>query len=295
MPRNSSIFRTAEGEAKYRAAYDATLGLWPVSCESLQVQTRFGVAHIIASGSENAPPMVLLHMMSTSATMWFPNVADLSRDYRVYAVDTMNDLGKSVPSQPTRNRSTSAEWLLDVLDALGIDRACIVGASYGGWLTLNLVIHAPERVKRIALLAPAGSFKSLSWKFFATLGPAAVFPFKSVLRIATRPMTAKGFVWNEFLLEQLRLGLRYRRVRSLFDLALPTVFSDDELRRINTPTLLLLGDNEIIYNPQAALKRATRLIPNIDAEIIPGVGHGLSQEQPELVNSRILEFLTEEA
>ncbi len=290
MPHNSPVFRTAEGEAKYRAAYDATLGLWPVPCESLQVQTRFGVIHIITSGPENAPPLFLLHMMSTSATMWFPNVADLSRDYRVYAVDTINDLGKSVPSQPTRNRSASAEWLLDVLDALEIDKARIVGASYGGWLTLNLAIHAPDRVNRIALLAPAGSFKALSLKFFATLGPAALFPFKSILRIATRPMTAKGFVWNEFLLEQLRLGLRYRSMRSLFDMALPTVFSDDELRGINTPTLLLLGDNEIIYNPQSALERATRLIPNIDAEIIPAVGHGLSQEQPELVNSRILEF-----
>ena len=185
MPRHTSVFRTFEGAARYEASYDAALELWPVPFESLVVPTRLGTTHVIASGQPDAPPLVLLHMAAVSSTMWFPNVAALSRTYRVYAVDTLGDLGKSVPSRPRGNRSASAEWLLDALDALGVSEANLAGASYGGWLALNLALHAPERVRRLALLAPAGSFALLSLKFGLTMAPALLFPSEPVVRKAT--------------------------------------------------------------------------------------------------------------
>lgn len=286
-----SMFRTPQGEAKYHAAYDAVLELLPLPYQTLQIPTRSGVAHMIVAGSEDAPPLILLPMMSMSATMWFPNIGGLCHEYRVFAIDLINDLGKSVPSGGCRTGIASVEWLLDVFDALHIDKAFVVGASYGGWVALNLALHAKDRIRKMGLIAPAGTFKPLSWKFFASMGPVALFPYKPFAQIATRPMTAKGFVWNERLFDQLMLGLRYRKNRTLFNLALPTVFSDAELQQINTPILLLLGDHEIIYNPYVVLERAKRLLPNVEADIIPNVGHGMTQEQPEYVNMRILDFL----
>ncbi|MEI2609124.1 MAG: alpha/beta hydrolase [Candidatus Promineifilaceae bacterium] len=61
-----------------------------------------------------------------------------------------------------------------------------------------------------------------------------------------------------------------------------------QLRQIKTPTLLLLGDYEIVYNHNQALQRATRLIPHIETTLIPGAGHALNFDQPEMVNERIL-------
>lgn len=290
MTAKKSIFRTPEGEAKYIAAYDAMLEHWPVPYESMQISTRAGSVHLIASGPEDAPSLILFHMASVSATMWFPNVASLSKDYRVYAVDTLNDVGKSVPIKPTRTRSASTEWISDVLDGLRIDAGYILGASYGGWLALNLAMQMPERVKKVALLAPAGGINRLGWKFFATMGPAALFPYRSFLQFTTRPMTASGFVWNTHLFDQLMAGLRYRSKRRMFNFAYPVVFPDAELRAIDVPVLLLLGDHEIICNPHRTIARARRLIPHIDAELISNVGHGLSQEKPDYVNARILEF-----
>jgi pimeloyl-ACP methyl ester carboxylesterase len=289
MPERSPIFRTSQGQAEYLAAYEAALDLWPVLYQSLHVPTRIGKTHVIASGPEDNPPLVLLPAGAMTATMWFPNVADLSRNYRVYAVDTMHDLGRSVPTQVRNTRLVSAEWLLDVLDALEIDKAYVVGASYGGWLTLNLALHAPDRVERIVLLAPAGSLKPLSWKFFLSMAPLLLFPSRRTARNAMQFLAAEGFVASERLVEQLAVGFKHYRPQMM---AFPAVFKDDELQRLDAPALLLLGEEEIIYNPHAALDRASRLIPNIQAEIVPNVGHGLSLEQPELVNARILEFFT---
>ncbi len=67
--------------------------------------------------------------------------------------------------------------------------------------------------------------------------------------------------------------------------------TDDQLRQVCSPTLVLLGEREVIYNPKTALKRALRLIPRVEGEIIPGAGHAVSIDQPEVVNRRILDFL----
>jgi hypothetical protein len=56
-----SPFKTPEGEARFRAAYDAGLKLWPIPYEELDVPTRFGMTHVVAAGPTNAPALVLLH------------------------------------------------------------------------------------------------------------------------------------------------------------------------------------------------------------------------------------------
>lgn len=290
MSRRSSLFRTAVAEARYLAAYDAVRGLWPVPAGTHTVPTSIGTAHAIVSGPPDGPPVVLLPMAAMTATMWFPNVGDLSREYRVVALDTLNDLGKSVPIRPCRDRASSAAWLLDALDALGLAQVRLVGASYGGWLALNLALTAPERVTQLALLAPAGGIRPLGWKFFATMGPAALLPFKPFIQRLSRPMTAPGFVWHPLFFEQVWVGLRDRSRLRMADFAYPAVFPDDALRSLRVPVLLLYGEHEIICRPRQALARARRLIPNLEADLIPGVGHGLSMEQPAAVDARLLAF-----
>ena len=58
------------------------------------------------------------------------------------------------------------------------------------------------------------------------------------------------------------------------------------------PILLLIGDHEIMYEPQKALTRATQIISNLKAELIPNAGHMLNSDQPDEVNARVLKFLT---
>jgi pimeloyl-ACP methyl ester carboxylesterase len=72
----------------------------------------------------------------------------------------------------------------------------------------------------------------------------------------------------------------------------PTVYTDEELKQIELPALLLIGAGEKIYNPKKAIARAQRWMPDLTAEIIPNVCHTLNMEQPETINSRILEFLS---
>jgi pimeloyl-ACP methyl ester carboxylesterase len=110
---NTSAFKTPEGEAAYLAAYEAIIKLWPVPYQEIEIPTRFGMTHVVTSGPQDAPPLVLLHGQAGTLTMWAPNVADFSKDYRVYAIDVMGQPSKSVPDpdEPIRDAADFVAWL----------------------------------------------------------------------------------------------------------------------------------------------------------------------------------------
>jgi len=81
---------------------------------------------------------------------------------------------------------------------------------------------------------------------------------------------------------------RYCRPATMY----PTVFTDAELKQIDLPALLLIGAGDKIYNPQKAIQRAQRWMPDLTAEIIANAGHLLIMDQPEIINAHILKFLS---
>ncbi len=282
------MFRTSQGQARYFAAYDATLALWPGPVESFDVQTRCGPTHIHACGSKDAPPLVLLHGAAISSTMWYPNIAALSQTYCVYAPDTVGEMGKSVSTRPMKKPSDFVEWLSDVFDGLQLKQAHVVGLSAGGFIAFQFAFSAPDRVKKLILLSPAGLLPF--WPLFYLRMAAAIFvPFLSP---RSRQMLLLG-VFSPVIAPAIKQMLTPNDFR--YQMFLPPAFTDEQLRQIKAPTLLLLGEHEVIYNPQTALVRAQRLIPQLEAESILQAGHALNFDQPEIVNRRILEFLNKEA
>ena len=286
MKKRLPIFSTPEGHAQYVAAYEAMFDLWPVPHEPVEVKTSFGLTHINVSGPGDGYPLVLLHAAGLSSTVWFAYIAGLSARHRVYAVDVISDAGKSVADRLLVKREDYAQWLKEVLDGLNIDKCHMLGHSYGGWLTLNMVLAHPERLQKIVLLAPAASFRPLSLltKLFFFLGNFKIGPSaRSVLNT----MAAKGTVLEEPFIQLMEEVTRYCTSAIMF----PTVFTDDELKQIDLPVLLIIGAKEKIYHLQKAIERAQRCLPDLTTEIIPEAGHLLIMDQPEFINTRILTFL----
>jgi len=286
MPTNHSIFKTPEFEKQYLELYETVLAKWDIPTEPLDITTRFGITHINASGSSENSALVLLSGFGANSTMWFPNIAALSSKFRVYAVDTNGQPGKSLPSQKL-TAANSADWIAEVLDGLGLEKVHMAGISLGGWLTLNFAIHKPERVNRVVLLDPAASFEKMSAAFLRhSFIPIMIHPTRSGLIQYFRWMT-QGYVvepnWGELMLRGILNTRPQPPIRAV-------VFTDSELRSVKVPALVLIGEHSVIYNPQRVYQRAPRLIPNVQAEIIPDASHALNAEKAELVNLRILEF-----
>jgi pimeloyl-ACP methyl ester carboxylesterase len=286
MSTPTSIFKTPELERQYLEAYANALVLWTVPFESLDISTQFGITHVNVCGQQDRPPMILLPGFGANSTMWYPNIAALSSQFRVYAVDTIGQPGKSLPKQKL-TVANSTDWFTDVLEGLGLEKANLVGISLGGWLALNFDIRMPERVDHLVLLDPAASLQKVKRTFFwHSLMPIMIHPTRTGLIKYFRWMT-RGYKVNEKWGELMMLGILNTRpqppIRAI-------MFSDEDLRKLKSPTLLLIGGCSVIYDPQRAYERATRLIPGIQAEIIPNASHALNFEQSELVNTHILQF-----
>jgi pimeloyl-ACP methyl ester carboxylesterase len=292
-------FKTDESKARYMAAYDAALANWPVPYEELDVATRLGTTHIIASGSPDAPPLVLLPSLAASATVWRLNIAGLSRHYRTYAVDVIGQPGKSVATQRLRNRRQLADWMIDVLDGLGVQRTSMVGCSFGGFLALNQASLTPQRIERVVLISPVGGFASQYWKLtylmrikrpilklvhrFVT-SKRAPGPADSQAKNAAPFIPPRDAKWGALMAVTMSERPKISVTRA-------PAFSGVELRAIRAPTLLLIGDQERVYEPHATLKRAQERMPGLSGAVVPNADHIAAMAQPDDVNERIIQFL----
>ncbi len=296
MSNLPSPFKSPKGEAEYMAAYEASMRLWTVPYEPMDIRSRFGSTHLVVCGPKEAPPLVLLHCFFMSLTVWAYTSADLSRNFRVYALDMMGQPSKSIPDQPMRDRGEMAQWLTGILDALAISQTDVIGWSYGGFAALNYAIHRPDRVKKLVLLTPIGSFVPLKPQFYIrgmlTRLPGRFWSDSMMhwFMYAPNMKNEKTKRMFDLITKQFYPGNRYFRLPPT---VLPAPYTDEELRGVKNPTLLLIGQQESLYDPVPAIERAKRQIPTIQTELIPYAGHELPGSQPETVNRKILEFLKE--
>jgi pimeloyl-ACP methyl ester carboxylesterase len=291
-------FKTLEGEAEYLAAYAAAMKFWPGPYDERETPSRFGKTHVVVSGPKGAPPLVLLHGYWATLTMWSLNVADLSHTHRVYAIDVMGQPGKSIPAEPIRTAADYVEWLTATLDGLGLDRVSLMGMSYGGWLALSYAIAEPKRVQKLVLLSPAASVAPLVKQFSGRGMAMLLCPTRFTVRWFMRWLGSKDNPGDatvrritDAVVDLMWLGLKHYRFEPETMRIVPTVFTDDQLRALSVPTLLLIGDREVIYKPEQAMDRAGRLILGLEAELVPHTSHDMTFVEHRFVDSRILEFL----
>jgi len=106
--------------------------------------------------SGTGEPLVLIHGMGSASTAWKPIRNELNQDFTVITVDLPGH-GKTpyVKGQPMDPHSL-ATYVLEQLSSLGIDRFHLAGNSLGGWVSLEMSSAAPDRVRSLIGIAPAG-------------------------------------------------------------------------------------------------------------------------------------------
>jgi len=289
IQQDSSMFKTREGEIRYLESYNNALKLWPVKFEEVDIKTGFGKAHVIISGPESGNPLVLLHGMNASSTMWYPNVKDLSKTHRLYAIDFIEEPGKSLMQKKIKSNDDIVSWYTEIFEKLHLKKFSIIGESRGGWLAVQLALHSTE-IKKVVLLSPAQTLimvkpkrKILQNAFFS------LFPERTRFR-----RTLKTLSYNVDHLEKAWTDQYFNCLQDMkkqTDVMKMDVYSDKELESLNIPVLLLIGDHDI-FNNERSIERAKKLIPGVDTYIVKKCGHFISFDQPEFVDQKISEFLS---
>jgi pimeloyl-ACP methyl ester carboxylesterase len=290
-------FRSAAAKERYLELYDSRAREWPIPADTLTVSTSFGPTFVRISGPDSAPPLVLLHGAGGNSLQWRPNATALSERHRSYAVDVIYDYGRSVYTRVPTSADDFTGWLDELFDVLELgDSVSLVGLSYGGWLASQYAVRFPNRLDRVVLLAPAGTVLPLpfSWIRRAVLCalPSRYFT-RSFLYWLLQDLAAQDEAGRELLEREIDAAYLAIRSYKLTRLVNPAVMTDSKLHSISVPTLFLVGENEKIYPALTAIERLNRVAPQIETQIIPHAGHDLTVVQTDLVNRKIVQFLTQ--
>ncbi|WP_254438295.1 alpha/beta fold hydrolase [Paenibacillus sp. DCT19] len=286
--RVNPVYRKRGNPDLVMNAYNNTLKQWKVPFDSIYVSTSFGSVHVLVSGKENAEPMVLLHGFGFSSTMWSENISALSDHYRVYAIDFPGDINRSVSAQSIKNKTDCALWFIEMMDRLHIDQAHVCGHSYGGFLTLVLASRVSERIRKIVIISPGAGLQPQSIRFFIRCLLAGMRPTTKRIQNLMDYMTGDGNIINQAIKNQFLVSMQNALPRTKLFVS---YIKDNELEQITVPALLLIGDQDIQYDVERAIKRARETINGIEAIVVPHAGHGLPLEKSEIVNRFMLDFL----
>jgi len=248
----------------------------------------------------DGPPVLFVHEFGGDHRSWEPQIRALSRRYRCIVYAARGYPPSDVPQdEAAYSQARAVADIVAVLDALGVDRAHVVGLSMGGFATLHLGLRHPERARSLVVSGVGygaqpekqQAFREESGVIadaFATEGAAEVTKRYAVgpARVQFQNKDPRG--WAEFaarLAEHDSTGsaLTMRGVQaarpSLYDLT-------DELRALALPTLLIAGDeDEGCLEASLMLKRT---IPAAGLALLPKTGHTCNLEEPELF-TRLLE------
>jgi pimeloyl-ACP methyl ester carboxylesterase len=261
-----------------------------------------GIHHVDVGGlsiayrkAGSGPELVLLHGAFEDGRVWRRQLADLSNEFTVIALDAPG-FGASADPPPTWTTADYGNHLADVLVALGLDRPTIVGISFGSVYALALYSQRPAAAGGLVLVsAYAGWGGSLS--------PEEVQRrLQQIEREMTAPVEQMIEAWLPTLFTSsatpdvidlvttMMREFRPAGVRPALP-ALGAVDLRDVLPTITVPTLLVYGDQDLRSPADVVGADLHARIPGSALVVIEAAGHMVNLEQPDAFNAAIREFV----
>lgn len=252
-------------------------------------------------------PLLLIHGLLGYSFSWRHNFHALGAVRSLHAIDLPGTGFSERRSELDCGMRASAERILQFLDVLEIDSADVIATSHGGALALFMATLAPQRIRKLVLVAPANpwsrSGRHLIWGFGNPFGAAA-------MRAAAPAMLRFG---HDFVLERLYGDVKrippgtlegYRapfEIPGAIDYALRVVrmWRRDMTQLAGmapqfqiSQTLILWGSADRAVDPRSAQELQKRL-PNSEIKVLQGVGHLPYEETPQQFNDAVLQFLAQ--
>jgi pimeloyl-ACP methyl ester carboxylesterase len=238
--------------------------------------------------ASKSKPLLFLHS-GMGYDPWQPFVEQIAKQRRVIA-----------PSHPGFGKSNLPEWLdsiddiaylyLELLDRLGIEQVDLIACSVGGWIGAEMASKAPQRFRRVALIAPVGVKLGSPDKLdipdvFAM--PQADFD-KLVYKDPARVLPD----FSKLPVDELAAIFRARETLALlvWEPWMHNTKLKRRLHRVDAPALFARGDSDGLVSANY-LDGYAKLLPNARTITISGAGHLPHLEQPQALAAAIGEFL----
>jgi pimeloyl-ACP methyl ester carboxylesterase len=256
----------------------------------------------------DGPPIVLIHGMLNSSSHWRSVALSLASEYTVIAPDLIGH-GDSAAPRGDYSLGAHAASIRDLLAAIGIDRASIVGHSLGGGVAMQFFYQFPQRVERLVLVSSGGLGREVT----ASLRSAALPGVSPLLAMTIRPRLVGALARGGALMRERGVGagvylqaaaraLRplqsaesreafLQTLRAVIDVHGQRVSATDRLYLLEAlPTMIVWGERDNTI-PLAHGREAHEAIPHSRFETIAGAAHFPHLEEPDALSALLRDFM----
>ena len=273
----TSIYKSEEGKAEIQAFYEGILSQWQQPCWRHNIPTHVGNTFVIESGDKSKPAMVLLHGSGSNSAMWANDVKTYGINFHVFAIDIPGECGNSSEGRIDFKGKYFSNWLEEVFHFLKIPSAILAGCSLGGWIALDFAIRLPKMVNKLVLLSTAGitqiKLSSIFWIVFTSI--LGNFGFKMLTKM----------VYGDLEFDEATIQFsKIIRKNFLPRTDMMPLFSDEELHKIQSPTLFIGGDNDCFYNSFKTYERMKTNLADFEGIVLKDTGHVVLNQQETIEN-----------
>ncbi|PRY57067.1 pimeloyl-ACP methyl ester carboxylesterase [Knoellia remsis] len=283
---------SASGRDAYVTAYDRTWQDLPKPTSVREVPTTFGIARVYEWTRPQVAgrtPVVLLPGRSSGSPMWAANLPGIIAERPVYAMDAIGDAGLSVQSTPLSSFADIAQWVDEALAALKVEKAHVVGHSFGGASAAALATTRPGRIASLTLLEPVMTFESMpvsTMLWAALLSVPAPQSWKDRALAEIGGTTVEEVRRRTPMSEMINLGSRNFRAA----LPTPKVATDEALRGWTFPVYVAIASDKSLAGGEEAAARARSLLPNATVKVWPDTTHSLPMQVAAPLDAELVAF-----
>jgi pimeloyl-ACP methyl ester carboxylesterase len=254
-------------------------------------------------------PLLFVHGLGSNLSLWRETLDAFDNSHRVLALD-LPGYGLSGKKDVSGTMSFFADVVTGFLDERGLDTVTVVGVSMGGQVGLTLALQSPERVRRLALVSPAGIEQFTPEEAEALKNATTAEGILNTTDEQVRQNTALNFAeWSDehaWLIEQRHAlserddfeGYARANARSVAGMLEGKV--RDRLGEIDVPALVLFGagdkliPNQYLHENMTTkdvAERARTALPNATVHLVDDAGHLLMLERPEAFQEKLRAFV----
>lgn len=274
--------------------------------EDVTVRAGRNDVSVMTGGSGNA--VVLLHGLGATKASFLTTARALVPHYRVVAPDLLGHGDSAKPRAPY-DAEFFARSIVELMDALGVERAHLVGNSLGGRISIETALRHPDRVASLTLLCPAMALirGRQAAPIVRFLRPElAAFPLRIPHRAVVRGMRhifarpdRLPRAWYEAGADEFLRIFRDIRARIALAAALRNIYLDQprglsgfwsRLRGLEAPALFVWGDRDPLV-PVSFSHHVQRVLPDAAQVVLEDCGHVPQYELPDQTHGHVLDFL----
>lgn len=283
----ASLFKTEKGKKEILRLYDQKLDELNIEFKYIKINTSFGETNIIATGNLSNPPILIIHGSNGCAPIALETYPNLSKNFRVYAIDVLAQPNKSAETRLSMKDDSYGQWINEIINSLKIENVTMAGFSFGGLIILKTLEYDGSKIKEVYLSAPA----------YIVNGNPIKALFKIFIPMKRFKKTQKSKYVEKFLAEVFtkrdEFAIKYlSKVFLHFTMdftPVPTI-TKQKAKAIKSPITLIGAKDDILFPGVKMIKRASKIFPSIkNYLLLENSKHVQSKSDNLIIENIILE------